>query len=103
MKVLFDQGTPVPLRRYLADHNVATAAELEWSQLTNGIARCRDRGRLRGIRDHGPKSALPAELEEPNAIVVLMSASWPRIKKRADNIAQTINALGKSDYIEVEI
>ena len=33
MKVLFDQGTPVPLRRYLADHN---AAELEWSQLTNG-------------------------------------------------------------------
>ena len=36
MKVLFDQGTPVPLRRYLADHNVATAAELEWSQLTNG-------------------------------------------------------------------
>ena len=32
-----------------------------------------------------------------------MSASWPRIEKRADNIAQTINALGKSDYIEVDI
>jgi hypothetical protein len=28
MKILFDQGTPVPLRRHLGEHEVATAAEM---------------------------------------------------------------------------
>ena len=27
MRVLFDQGTPVPLRRHLSDHRVETAYE----------------------------------------------------------------------------
>lgn len=36
MKVLFDQGTPVPLRRALAGHAVSTAYEMGWSTLTNG-------------------------------------------------------------------
>ena len=36
MKVLFDQGTPVPLRALLPDHDVATAYEMGWSTLTNG-------------------------------------------------------------------
>jgi len=36
MKILFDQGTPVALRRHLPEHEVATAAEMDWSQLTNG-------------------------------------------------------------------
>jgi len=105
MKVLFDQGTPVPLRRYLADHNVATAAELEWSQLTNGelLAAATEAGfELFVTTDQNLRYQQNLK-NRTIAIVVLMSASWPRIKKRADNIAQTINALGKSDYIEVEI
>ena len=36
MRVLFDQGTPVPLRNYLGEHEVATAAEMGWSRLSNG-------------------------------------------------------------------
>ena len=36
MKVLFDQGTPVPLRRSLPGHAVATAFELGWATLRNG-------------------------------------------------------------------
>ena len=36
MKILFDQGTPVPLRQYLADHVVDTAFERGWSDLHNG-------------------------------------------------------------------
>ena len=33
---MFDQGTPVPLRRLLNGHVVATADELGWSTVTNG-------------------------------------------------------------------
>jgi hypothetical protein len=36
MRILFDQGTPVPLRRCLSGHVVATAYELGWSTVTNG-------------------------------------------------------------------
>lgn len=105
MKVLFDQGTPVPLRRYLADHNVATAAELECSQLTNGeLLAAATEASFEVFVTTDQNLRYQQNLKNRTiAIVVLMSASWPRIKKRADNIAQTINALVKSDYIEVEI
>jgi hypothetical protein len=36
MRILFDQGTPVPLREHLNSHTVATAFELGWSNLANG-------------------------------------------------------------------
>ena len=36
MRVLFDQGTPVPLREYLPNHEVRTVYELGWSRLQNG-------------------------------------------------------------------
>jgi hypothetical protein len=36
VRVLLDQGTPAPLRRALAHHEVATAYEKGWATLTNG-------------------------------------------------------------------
>ena len=36
MNILFDQGTPVPLRDALAGHTVETAYERGWSALSNG-------------------------------------------------------------------
>jgi hypothetical protein len=36
VRVLFDQGTPAPLRQLLVGHAVSTAYELDWSTLKNG-------------------------------------------------------------------
>jgi hypothetical protein len=36
MNILFDQGTPVPLRRHLREHTISTAYEQGWATLTNG-------------------------------------------------------------------
>jgi hypothetical protein len=36
VRILFDQGTPAPLRSHLAPHQVSTAFELNWGQLKNG-------------------------------------------------------------------
>lgn len=36
IRILFDQGTPVPLRRFLSRHEVVTAHEGGWSRLKNG-------------------------------------------------------------------
>lgn len=35
MKILFDQGTPVPLRRFLPGHTIDTAYERGWSELAS--------------------------------------------------------------------
>ena len=35
MRILFDNCTPAPLRRYLDPHSVDTAAELDWEELAN--------------------------------------------------------------------
>jgi len=36
VRVLFDQGVPVPLREHLTGHQVQTAFETGWSELANG-------------------------------------------------------------------
>ena len=36
MRVLFDQGTPAPLRRAFEQHTIETAYERGWSTLRNG-------------------------------------------------------------------
>jgi hypothetical protein len=36
MRVLFDQGTPLPIRRFLHSHRIRTSSEQGWSKLTNG-------------------------------------------------------------------
>jgi len=36
VRILFDQGTPVPLRGHLAWHEVSTSYEKGWSTLKNG-------------------------------------------------------------------
>src|ERR1700690_1396036 len=36
MKILFDHGTPAPLRHQLAGHEISTAYEMGWAKLSNG-------------------------------------------------------------------
>ena len=36
MRLLFDHGTPAPLRRALTGHSVSTAYEMGWTELDNG-------------------------------------------------------------------
>ncbi len=36
MRILFDQGTPAPLRTHLRGHSVSTVFEKGWSALANG-------------------------------------------------------------------
>lgn len=46
MKILFDNGTPAPLRRYLYGQSVDTAARMGWATLRNGdlLARAEENG-----------------------------------------------------------
>ena len=101
MRILFDQGTPVPLREYLNSHQVETAFERGWSTLTNGelLARADNEGFEVFVTTD---RALPSQQSFDGlsiAIVVLSSTSWPRIQKAAAAVAIAIDATVPGSFI----
>jgi len=84
MKILFDQGVPVPLRRHLPGHMITTAHEQGWSNLTNGRL-------LSAAQQDGYQLLLTTDqnlryqqnlADRQLSIIVLRSTSWPRIQRR---------------------
>jgi hypothetical protein len=78
MQVLFDQGTPVPLRRYLAPHAVATVFEKGWSTLQNGeLLTVAEREGFEVLVTTDQNLKHQQNLQERRlAIIVLMTTKW---------------------------
>lgn len=105
MKILFDQGTPVPLRRFLPGHTVDTAYERGWSELSNGTLLTKAEQEGYGLLVTTDRN-LRYEQNLSNrqiAIVVLMTTSWPRIKKQTDRIQKIVDAIQPGTYQEIPI
>lgn len=103
MRILFDQGTPVPLRSTLAGHVVVTAFELGWHNLTNG-----DLLRIAESDDFDILVTTDQRLKHQQnlsgrkiAILVLTTTSWPRIRPSVNIVAAAIEALKAGDYREL--
>lgn len=105
MKILFDQGVPLPLLRYLAEHDVSTAYRQGWSTLSNGdlLKRAEDAGYQLFMTTDQNLSYQQNLLDRRIAIVVLLSTSWPKIHLRIAEIADVVNAITSNEYIEVSI
>jgi len=105
MKILFDQGTPVPLRNYLDKHAVTTAYELSWQELENGalIAKAENEGfDLLVTTDQNLRYQQNLD-NRRIAIVVLKSTSWPRIKSHLDTVVSVVDQCGPGTYQEIPI
>jgi len=103
VRVLFDQG-PVPLRNYLPEYKVATAAEMEWSTLSNGelLDAAEREFDLLVTTDQ----ALRTQQNLPKrkiAILVLPFASWPRLKPNAETIASRVSTVRSGEYVEIDL
>ena len=105
MRILFDQGTPVPLRRYLSGHSIDTAYERGWSKLSNGNL-------LTQAEQEGYEILVTTDRNlhyEQNlegrqiAIAVLMTTSWPRIKQQTSHVQSVVDAMQPGDYREILI
>ena len=105
MNILFDQGTPVPLRRLLRDHVVSTTYEQGWSKLQNGqlLAQAEQAGyHLLITTDQNLRYQQNLSTRQI-AIVVLRSTSWPRIQLRLDAVRAAVERVGVGTYEEVDI
>jgi predicted nuclease of predicted toxin-antitoxin system len=105
MKILFDQGTPVPLRRYFADHTVTTAYEQGWADLANGLllATAERAGYDLFITTDQNLRYQQQVTGRHLAIVVLRSTSWPRIQRHIAAIQSVVARIATGGYEEIEI
>ena len=105
MRVLFDQGTPAPLRRLLCNHEVSTAYELGWSTLKNGeLLSTAESGGFETLVTTDTNLKYQQDLASRRiAIVVLSTTSWPRIEAAADVVIAAIDRVVPGMYIEVAV
>lgn len=105
MRVLFDQGTPAPLRAHLGLHEVVTAFELNWGALENGdlLANAESAGFDVLVTTDQNLRYQQNLATRRIAIVVLISTSWPRIRTAALAIAGAVGAARVGSYNEIEI
>jgi predicted nuclease of predicted toxin-antitoxin system len=105
MKILFDQGTPVPLRRSLQEHEVTTAYEAGWSNLSNGnLLNAAEQAGYHLLITTDQNLRYQQNLANRQmAILVLRSTSWPRIRLHIDTIRAKVNTVTPGDYTELSI
>jgi len=105
MRILFDQGTPLPLRQHLTSHRVDTAFECGWSTLSNGklleVAEQEGYALLMTTDQHLRDQQHLADRQL--AIIVLLSTSWPRIQRRIEAIQAAVERVVAGGYEEIAI
>ena len=99
MKILFDQGTPAPLRRHLDGHVVGTAAEHGWSDLDNGdlIDNAEQAGYDVLITTDQNMRYQQNLAGRRLAVVVLLSTAWPRVQLRVEDIRTALVQIGPGE------
>ncbi len=105
MFVLFDQGTPVPIRPFLKEHTVQTAAQRGWDKLRNGEL-------LKAAEDAGFDVLVTPDKNiryQQNltvrtiALVVLGNPQWPILRLHMEHVVAAVNEARPGSYTEVEI
>ena len=102
MRVLFDQGTPAPLREHLPGHEVSTTFERGWSRLKNGdlltAADCDFDVLVTTDRNLRYQQNLT---DRKTAILILPTTSWPKLRDRTKAILDALNQIRPGDYVEL--
>jgi hypothetical protein len=105
MRILFDQGTPVPIAKFLAGHSVRTALQEGWDKLSNGDL-------LRAAEEAGFDVLLTTDnsiVYQQNlrnrkiAIVVLSRNRWRMVQRMIPQIVAAVDAATQGSYTRVEI
>jgi hypothetical protein len=99
MRILFDQGTPVPLRRALPNHQVATAFEMGWSNLENGelLRTAEDRFDMPVTTDQNLRYQQNFTGRRL-AVLVLPTTNWLEIRHHESEVAAAVDAMQRGEY-----
>jgi hypothetical protein len=102
MRILFDQGTPAPLRHTLAGHAISTAYEMGWATLENGDLLSAAEAAFDALITTDQNLRYQQILAGRRlAILVLPTTSWPMIQLHLPKVAAAVNALRPGDFVEL--
>ncbi len=103
MRILFDQGTPAPLRHSLPTHEVKTAFEIGWAELENGNLLAEAVGHFDLLITTDRNLNHQQNLAKFNlAILVLPTTSWPELREHTGEISEAVDTIQPSDYLELK-
>ena len=104
MNILFDQGTPVPLRGALAGHTVETAYQRGWAALSNGaLLSAAEEASFDLLLTTDQSLRYQQDLSNHKlAILVLPTTAWPRIQERSAEIAAALTSMQPGEYRELQ-
>jgi hypothetical protein len=104
MKVLFDQGTPAPLRTSFAGHEVKTAREMGWDELRNGELLLAAEAEFDAFVTTDQNLQYQQNLKGRKlAILVLPTTSWPRLKEHVGMIVAAVNGLRPGNFVDLQL
>ena len=105
MLILFDNGTPAPLRYALKNHVVVEAIERGWDTLANGelIAAAEEAG-FELLLTTDKNLRYQQNLKDRKiAFVVLGNQQWPVLRRHVDRVVAAVNAATLGSYTEIDI
>jgi hypothetical protein len=105
MLILFDHGTPAPLRSFLRDHIVKKTKELGWDTLSNGeLLRAAEEAAFEIFLTTDKNIRYQQNLADRTiAILVLGNSRWPVVRLYVDRVVAAIAAAKPGTYLEIEI
>ena len=106
MLVLFDNGTPRTLARYLIDHHTVTEARSRgWAELENGdLLREAEAAGFEVLVTTDKNISYQQNLSgRIIAIVVLGNGRWSLIEPYVSQVVEAVNGSKPGRYVEVEI
>lgn len=103
MRILFDQATPVPIRKYLIGHVVRTAAQQGWDRLRNGDLLSLVQGAGFDLLLTTDKNMRYQQslIHRKIAIVVLDKSQWPDLRPHVRHVVEAVNAATPGSYLEI--
>ncbi len=104
MRILFDQGVPVPLRKYLSGHHVETAHERGWGTMKNGELLAAAQAAFDLFLTTDKNLRYQQNLADRTiAIAVLPTTQWPALEAQAPSLAAQIDAILAGSFVEMTI
>ena len=102
MRILFDQGTPRPLRNFLTEHQVRTPSQLGWSELENGDLLAAAEGAFDLFITTDKNLRYQQNLRGRKLIIlVLPLPDWNVVRLHTDKILATVTSAKPGEYIEI--
>ena len=105
MRILFDNGTPAPLRYALKGHVVVEAIERGWDRLANGelIAEAEAAGFELLLTTDKNMRYQQNLTGRKIAFVVIGNQQWPTLRRYVDRVVAAVNAATPGSFAEVDI